>query len=572
MKRKKLFALLLALSLLLSAAACGKKTEEEAPEEENLPSDSLSGKTLTGGVYADDLFSLPVDFKKGLNPLTTTSSVSIVLAGLVCDNVFEVDASYNLSSRIITEYSVNDDGNFWTLHVDTTIPMHDGTTLSAYDVAYSIQRAMIYSPLYAGRLYSVQGCTAYAEDQLCISTRYPDTRLPWRLTIPVIKRGSILSGAPVGTGPYMFAFGAVQEPEPTEEPAPEEPSEFLMTPPPSPSPTPEPVPDRLVAFESYGDGTPLPVDTIYLRQYTDPASMITEYESGLVDLVVNDPTGIYNLGYGGMNEKRVFPVTNMHYIGFNGYSDFFCYSSYRQVLTYLIDRAAIVDEVMDGWADEATLPVNPHSELYDRELADSLAYNTQQCQEALAALGCRDLDDDGELEFSLSGSKVEINLNFIVCSDTAAKVTAARRICSAMEELGFPVTLQELSWKDFQAALKNPQDEETRKATFDMYYDEVAITCDWDQMPFYEEDGALNYGMWKDDNAIAAITSYMSAGEGDQKERCREMCRTLSQEALVIPVCFEKKVIISHLNVIRGMSPSQYNYFTNMQNWTIRLQ
>ena len=227
---------------------------------------------------------------------------------------------------------------------------------------------------------------------------------------------------------------------------------------------------------------------------------------------------------------------------------------------------------MDGWADEATLPVNPHSELYDRELADSLAYNTQQCQEALAALGCRDLDDDGELEFSLSGSKVEINLNFIVCSDTAAKVTAARRICSAMEELGFPVTLQELSWKDFQAALKNPQDEETRKATFDMYYDEVAITCDWDQMPFYEEDGALNYGMWKDDNAIAAITSYMSAGEGDQKERCREMCRTLSQEALVIPVCFEKKVIISHLNVIRGMSPSQYNYFTNMQNWTIRLQ
>lgn len=569
MRTNKTAALLLVLSLLFTFVSCGKK-EEKNPEEEHTPSDSVSGKTLTGGTARDDVFSLAVDFDKGLNPLTTTSSASITIAGLVCDNVFEVDSSYNLSSRIITDYTVNEDGNFWTLTVDTTIPMHDGTTLTAGDVAYSIQRAMIYSPLYSGRLYSVQGCSAYSEDQLCISTKYPDTRLPWRLTIPVIKKGSILSVAPVGSGPYMFSSGEKEEPEETTEAAAE--IDSGAPPAPSPSPTVEPIPDRLVAFGDYGDGSGLPVDTIYLRRYTDPASMITEYESGLVDLVVNDPTGIYNLGYGGMNEKRVFPTTNMHYIGFNGYSDFLCYSSYRQVLTYLIDREGIVHDIMDGWADAATIPVNPRSELYSKELADTLSYNKEKCQEALAALGCRDLDGDGELEFALSGSKVEISITFLVCSDTAAKVTAARRICEAMKELGFPVTLKELPWKDFKATLEEPQDKETKKATFDMYYDEVSITPDWDMMPFFEEKGALNYGMWKSDTALRAIETYMRAEPSEQKETCRAMCETLASEALILPICFERKVVISHLNVIRGMSASQYNYFTNMQNWTINLK
>ena len=569
MKQTKLIALLLTFCLLL--CSCGKKEEEVAEEESYTPSDTVSGKSLTGGIYKDDVFSLAVDFDRSLNPLRTSSSASLSIAGLVFDNVFEVDANYGLSSRICTDWVCNEAGDFWTLYIDTSIPMHDGTTLTAYDVAYSIQRAMIYSSLYQGRLYSVQGASAYAEDQLCISTKYPDSRLPWRLTIPVIKRGSILSNAPAGSGPYMFAFPEPEEPEPTPVPESSE-IDYNAEPTPSPEPTPEPNPDRLVAFDAYGDGTGLPLDTIYLRRYTDPASMITEYESGLVDMVVNDPTGIYNLGYGGMNEKRVFPTTNMHYIGFNGYSDFLCYASYRQVLTYLIDRAAICTEVMDGWADAAAIPVNPRSELFDKELSDSLSFDPEKCQAALAALGCRDLDDDGELEFSLSGSKVEISINFIVCSDTAAKVTAARRICEAMQELGFPVTLKELNWKEFKNTLANPQDEETKKATFDMYYDEVAITPDWDMMPFFETEGALNYGSWKVDTAVNAIKNYMSAGAGDQKEACRTMCEALSQEALIIPVCFEKRVVISHLNVIRGMSPSQYNYFTNIQDWTINVK
>ena len=39
----------------------------------------------------------------------------------------------------------------------------------------------------------------------------------------------------------------------------------------------------------------------------------------------------------------------------------------------------------------------------------------------------------------------------------------------------------------------------------------------------------------------------------------------------MLPVCFERRVAISHLGVIRGMRASQYNLFTNMTDWTIQL-
>lgn len=569
----RMIALLLCLSLTLSACGgCGKKeiVEEEAPDS-NM-NDTVSGQLLTGGKAADDVFSLAVDFDKSLNPLRTTSSASLLISGLVYDNVFEVDANYNLSSRVVTDWVCNEEGNFWTLTVDTSIPMHDGSTLTAYDVAYSIQRAMIYSKHFGSRLCSVQGCTAYAPDQLCISTLYPDTRLPYRLTIPVIKQGSILSVAPAGSGPYCFGYSEAEEAEPT--PTPESAGDAEPTPSPSPDGGEERIPDLLRAFSQYGGEGTLPIDTIYLREYTDPASMITEYESSLVDLVVNDPTGVYNMGYGGMNERRVFPTTNMHYIGFNGYSNFLCYAAYRHALNYVIDRAGICRDIMDGWADPATLPINPACDLYDTEMAATLDYDLEQCRAELEALGCRDLDGDGQLEFALSGSKVEIDLKFIVCSDTAAKVTAARRICEAMQEVGFPVTLQELPWKEYQDRLANPTDEDTNKATFDMYYDEVALTADWDMMPFFTEEGALNYGKWKVDDVLNAIQGYMSADPTDgvkQKEQCLNMCRVLSEQALVLPVCFERRVAISHLGVIRGMRASQYNLFTNMTDWTIQL-
>lgn len=540
---KQSVALLLSVLLLGGLfAGCGKTEEvvEEDPDHIDVNA-TLSGQTLTAGAAADNVFSLPVEYSKGLNPITTKSSLNQMVGCLVYDQLFEVDDNYNLSSRILDDWYFSDNGTL-VLEIRDNIPMHDGSTLTAEDVAYSISRVFSQGVTY----YQARLGTAYSsgyQGAVYISGDYVNTMTPYRLTLPIIKAGTILEDGPAGSGPYKWSEDK----------------------------------SCLEKFDSYEFADTLPVDTVHLQEYQDLAKLITQYESGEVDLAVNDSTSIYNMGYGGMNEKRVFSTTNMHYVGFNGYSTFLCYAQYRSALNYIVDRYGIANTVLDGAAVASALPVHPHSSLFDQTLNESLAYSPERCLLEFEKLGCRDLDGDSQMEFAISGSKVEIQLTFIVCSDNASKVVAARKIAEDMQAIGLDVTLQELSWREYQEALKNPRDEDG-KPTWDMYYAEVALTPDWNLLPLVEalpEDSYktnLNFGKWDMPVIEDAVYAYLKADDDTRAEAMKTMLTQITTNGVIIPVCFEQREIISHLGIITGMVPNQYNIFDDFHKWTINLE
>jgi hypothetical protein len=45
----------------------------------------------------------------------------------------------------------------------------------------------------------------------------------------------------------------------------------------------------------------------------------------------------------------------------------------------------------------------------------------------------------------------------------------------------------------------------------------------------------------------------------------------ITSNGIIIPVCFEQREVISHLGIITGMKPNQYNIFADVENWTINL-
>ena len=306
--------------------------------------------------------------------------------------------------------------------------------------------------------------------------------------------------------------------------------------------------------------------------------LITEFESGLIDLVVNDPTGIYNMGYGGKNEKRVITTSNLHYIGFNSASRFFRYDAYRYAMNWIINRDRIVSDTLDGNAVATVFPIHPNSSLYDTELAAQYSYDPARCLMELERGGCRDLDADGMLEFALSGMKVDVEINFVVCADNAAKVQEARKIAEDMEAIGLYVNLRELTWKNYVAALKTgyiDSDAENPEIQVDMYLAEVALTGDWDILTLisgdWEEDGTLNYGGWDISELQLLTESYLGANDDDRATAVRDWLQYLTTTTPILPVCFETRDVISHLGVIYGMSPTQYDVFNNFAAWSVHL-
>ena len=548
MKYKRIFALLLAAAMVFSLAACG----ETAAEPEATPDPSadgaatVSGQTLTFGDAADNVFSLSLDYEESLNPIKTQSTLNQLVDCLVYDRLFEVDENFNVTSRILSDwyYSKNEgSAGVWVLKVKDGIQMHDGSTLTAQDVAYSVSCIFTsekhkHLQQQIGRVYS----SAFNGEVYLATEGVDNAQLPQRMSIPVIKSGSVNEDVPAGSGPYMYNDDHT----------------------------------ALVKFDSYEGSENLPVDEVQLRAYRGMEELITEFESGLVDLVVNDPTGIYNMGYGGKNEKRVITTSNLHFIGFNSNSTFFRYDAYRYAMNWIVDRDRIVSDTLDGNAVAAALPIHPNSALYDTELASQFSYSPSRCLTELERGGCRDLDADGQLEFALSGTKVDIELNFVVCADNAAKVQEARRIADDMEAIGLSVNLRELTWKDYLAALRTgyvDSSKEEPEIPVDMYLAEVALTGDWNILTLisgdWEEDNTLNYGGWDYEELTLLTENYLGAKDDDREQAVSDWLQLLTTTSVILPVCFETRDVISHLGIISGMSPNQYDVFNNITAWTI---
>ena len=84
--------------------------------------------------------------------------------------------------------------------------MHDGSTLTAADVAYSIQLAR-NSERYSGRFSNVYGISPSGTDTVNISTARADLQLPYLLTVPVIKYGLLQQLPPRGQRPLHVRGG-----------------------------------------------------------------------------------------------------------------------------------------------------------------------------------------------------------------------------------------------------------------------------------------------------------------------------------------------------------------------------
>ena len=547
-KINRWLALLLSGAIALSLAGCGKTETEEGEGNDIQVSDELSGETLTAGNAADKVFSLAVDLEKPLNPITTTSTLNQNVDNLVYDRLFEVDENFNVTSRILEDwyYSKGENGGgTWVLTVRQGIKMHDGSELTADDIVYSVSRIATSGSTYyqqTGRVYS-----AAFQGQVYLSGDFANGMLPQRMSIPIIKSvtNSILENTPVGSGPYKYA-------------------EDLSC---------------LEKFEDYENADTLPFDKVYLRPYTDPEGLITEYESALVDLVLNDPTSIYNMGYGGKNETRSFATTNFHFIAFNRRSEFFQYDAYRKAMTWIINRDAVVDQALDGHATPAALPIHPNSPLYDKEAADARSYDPDRARLELERGGCRDLDGDGMLEYALSGAKKEIEINFLVCADSADKVAAARQIAADMEAIGLYVHMRELTWKEYTNALKadpDAEDEEDRPEwIWDMFYGEIFMASDWNTLTLYtgdwEKDGTLNYGDWSVPELQQAMYAFLGATAEERPEAESTLLATLMDTTVFLPVCYEKKQVLTHIGIVKGLNPNQFNALYGVANWKVNL-
>jgi len=124
------------ITIGLVLAACGASgSPSQAPASGGASAPASAGEGATGGTVRIGIGGSP----DSLNPGNGLLSESYDLYELVYDTPIGVTVDGEFVPELATEWSSSDDGLTWTLTIRDDAVFHDGTPLTAEDVAFSMQ-------------------------------------------------------------------------------------------------------------------------------------------------------------------------------------------------------------------------------------------------------------------------------------------------------------------------------------------------------------------------------------------------------------------------------------------------
>ena len=556
MNIRRISALTIALSLLLSLTACGghgDSSQGSASDAAPAASDQSSG-----GASAAQSFSLGYYKGEGLHPYTCSNTTNQNLMGLIYEPLFAIDQTFatepclaksctiQVTSASGSEEEKDTEGDAsetgtegdetdqkdaskeekkkeqprskiagkttCTIQLRDDVTFSDGTSLSAEDVVYSLEQAQRKGSIYRERLSDVTSITASGSTTVVIEINAADAAFDSLLDIPIISRSG--SSNPIGTGPYVLNTKKGKAVSMTRN------------------------------TNWWQEGT-LPADTITLYAADDSDMMIFGFGSGSISMVNTDLTGTNALSYTGDYNVVDYPTTSMLYVGCNTHSGPCQNQSFRQALYYVFDRDTLATKMLSGHAEPTVLPVSPKSKLYDEKLAETYAWSEETAKKKLA-----------------DGHYYNQTLKLIVNKESAFKTAFAEELKKELEAIGIKVQVEALAWDEFADALD--------ERSFDLYLGEVKLKSNFDLTAVIGSNGNLNYGGYQDKELEKLLTKFQTADKASRAAAAKNLYKAVADAAATIPLCFKNHSVLTHWSANASIAPTQQNLFYHIAEWDLK--
>ena len=556
MNIRRISALTIALSLLLSLTACGGQgdsSQGSASDAAPAASDQSSG-----GASAAQSFSLGYYKGEGLHPYTCSNTTNQNLMGLIYEPLFAIDQTFatepclaksctiQVTSASGSEEEKDTEGDAsetgtegdetdqkdaskeekkkeqprskiagkttCTIQLRDDVTFSDGTSLSAEDVVYSLEQAKGKGSIYRERLSDVTSITASGSTTVVIEINAADAAFDSLLDIPIISRSG--GSNPIGTGPYVLNTKKGKAVSMTRN------------------------------TNWWQEGT-LPADTITLYAADDSDMMIFGFGSGSISMVNTDLTGTNALSYTGDYNVVDYPTTSMLYVGCNTHSGPCQNQSFRQALDYVFDRDTLATKMLSGHAEPTVLPVSPKSKLYDEKLAETYAWSEETAKKKLA-----------------DGHYYNQTLKLIVNKESAFKTAFAEEMKKELEAIGIKVQVEALAWDEFADALD--------ERSFDLYLGEVKLKSNFDLTAVIGSNGNLNYGGYQDKDLEKLLTKFQTADKASRAAAAKNLYKAVADAAATIPLCFKNHSVLTHWSANASIAPTQQNLFYHIAEWDLK--
>ena len=391
--KKKFLALVLLMTLLGTVlSGCGDGSAAETQKSRADTNELVVG--------------IAQDLDDSLDPHKTVKAGTREVMFNVFEGLMKPTPDGDLTPAIAEKYEVSEDRRTYTFHLREGVQFHNGETVTAEDVVYSIQRcaAATETGIVQVEAFSViEDLKAVDERTVSITISEPSNEFISYMTTAVLPAGYDKQDTdPVGTGPFKFVSRTAQD---------------------------------SVVLEKFNEywGTPAQLDKVTLKVMENADSLMMSLQSGAIDLCAHlTSTQVaqlekdFNVAEGTMNLVQAMYLNN----AVTPFDDV----RVRQALCYAVDKQEIIDLAFDGYGSPIGSSMYP---AFGKYFDDSLTnYYTRDVEKAKALL-------------AEAGYPDGFDMTITVPSNYKPHMDTAEVLVQQLAQIGVNATIEPIEWESW---------------------------------------------------------------------------------------------------------------------------
>ena len=405
--KKKLLALFLALVMVGAVLpGCGDGSKDPGGQGNN----GKTGEPVKGGEIT---VGIAQDLDDSLDPHQTVAAGTREVLFNIFEGLVKPNSDGEMIPAVAEKYTLSEDGTTYTFTLREGVKFHNGQTVTAEDVVYSVNRCAAVpegqeKPLVAA-FSAVKSVEALDEKTVAVTIAQRDLEFISYMTAAIIPADyENQDTAPVGTGPFKFVSRTPQQ-------------DFVME-----------------RFEDYW-GAPAWLDKVTYKICENADALVMNLNGGSIDLCAH----LTSAQASQLNQNFQVLEGTMNLVQaiyLNNQAKPFDNQLVRQALCYAIDRQGIMDMVADGHGTAVGSSIYPaFTKYFLPELVDKYPHSVEKAKELLAQAGYPDGFD----------MTISVPNNYQPHMDTAEVVAEQLR------EAGINVTIQPVEWSTWLDTIYN---------------------------------------------------------------------------------------------------------------------
>ena len=391
--KKKFLALVLLMTLLGTVlSGCGDGSAAETQKSRADTNELVVG--------------IAQDLDDSLDPHKTVKAGTREVMFNVFEGLMKPTPDGDLTPAIAERYEVSEDRMTYTFHLREGVQFHNGETVTAEDVVYSIQRcaAATETGIVQVEAFSVIQAIETPDDKtVAITISEASNEFISYMTTAILPADYDKQDTdPVGTGPFKFVSRTAQDSVVLEK------------------------------FDGYW-GTPAQLDKVTLKIMENADSLMMSLQSGAIDLCAHlTSTQVaqlekdFNVAEGTMNLVQAMYLNN----AVEPFDDV----RVRQALCYAVDKQEIIDLAFDGYGSPIGSSMYP---AFGKYFDDSLTnYYTRDVEKAKALL-------------AEAGYPDGFDMTITVPSNYKPHMDTAEVLVQQLAQIGVNATIEPVEWESW---------------------------------------------------------------------------------------------------------------------------